>query len=67
VHSERCRGNTHKSQNGKFQIEGKKFPTRTVPEHWTWLHRKVMESLSVNSKLLRTRPRAALTEQLAVL
>ena len=66
-HSERSRGNTHKLQNGKFQIEGKKFPTRSVLKHWTWLPRNVVESLSMDSKLLCTRPRAALTEQLAVL
>lgn len=67
VHSEKRRGNTHKWQKGKFQIEGKKFRTRGMLKHWTWLPRRVVESLSMDSELLCTRPRAALTEQLTVL
>lgn len=67
VDSERSRGNTHKLQKGKFQTEGKIFPTRIVLKYWTWLPRKVVEFLSMDSKLLCARPRDALTEQLALL
>lgn len=66
AHSKSSRGNTYQLQKGKFQIEGRKIPTRSVFKHWTWLPRKV-ESLSMESKLLHTGPRAPLTEQLAVL